>query len=66
MSVDPHMLAILRGHLARERWPDAILVRIGALMLDGYLHIRHGRVPKTPEPDERLRFTPETIDWNLT
>lgn len=59
------VLQAVRGYLARDRWPDQLLLDLSEYMLAGHLVVRYGHVPKTLAPLPELKFTPETINWEM-
>jgi hypothetical protein len=63
---DAHrVLAAIRRHYSRDRRTDDTLTRLADYMLGGHLAIRHGHIPKNLEPIDELKFTPESIDWDM-
>ena len=51
--------------LSRDRFDNELITGICDYMMEGNFVARYGHVPKTFTCEEKLKFTPETIDWEL-
>ena len=58
-------LEIVKEILSRDRFNDKLILNICEYLLEGNLVIRYSHVPKSFTYEEKLKFTPETIDWEI-
>jgi hypothetical protein len=52
-------------YLSRDKFNEKLIIEICEYMLKGNLVIRYSHVPKSFTFENRLKFTPKTIDWDI-
>lgn len=58
-------LSFIKEFLSRDRFKDELLVDICEYMQKGNLVVRYSHVPKSFTYEDRLRFTPSEINWEM-
>lgn len=51
--------------LSRDRLSDDLILKICDYMLEGNLFVRYGHIPKNFSYEEKLKFTPDKLDWDM-